>query len=198
MAEVSTEFLRHELARGRWMINNESVRYLESVRVQVEFPPGVAVLIKSDTDHCDHGGPFNFRSLLPNEPATWGALKPLGFDYPIPRRIAPISTRHLSRDLDVETDGNSHLTRLTWEVGDLRPKSTETGSELFAIVTDDHVNEVIVRWRVTARGVNHVFEDQTTLICAQEPGIYMTWARHVRSKVDEPSASGAVTTTEPI
>jgi hypothetical protein len=188
---VTTEFLRHELARGRWMINNESVRYLESVRVQIEFPPGVSVLIKSDTDYCDHGGPFNFRSLLPKEPPMWGALKPLGFNYSIPPRIDPISTRHFARDVEIETDEETHLTRLMWQVGDLRPNSTESGDDLFAVVTDDHLSEFVVRWRVTARGVNHVFEGNATLSCAQEPAIHLTWVKNSHPMLDSPDADSA-------
>jgi hypothetical protein len=191
VTEVTTEFLRHELARGRWMINNESVRYLESVRVQIEFPPGVSVLIKSDTDYCDHGGPFNFRSLLPKEPPMWGALKPLGFNYSIPPRIDPISTRHFARDVEIETDEETHLTRLMWQVGDLRPNSTESGDDLFAVVTDDHLSEFVVRWRVTARGVNHVFEGNATLSCAQEPAIHLTWVKNSHPMLDSPDADSA-------
>jgi hypothetical protein len=191
VTEVTTEFLRHELARGRWMINNESVRYLEAVRVQVEFPPGVSVLIKSDTDYCDHGGPFDFRSLLPTEPPAWGALKPLAFNYSMPSRIDPISTRHFARDVETETDEETNLVRLTWQVGDLRPRSIESGDDLFAIVTDEHISDVVVQWRVTARGVDHVFEGQATVGCAQEPAEHMRWARNRRHEADEPDADPA-------
>lgn len=74
--EVTDEFLRHQLARGHWTIYNESDRYLEAVRAQVDFPQGVVVLMASDTDYCDHGGPFNPRAMLPKPPAKWGTLRP--------------------------------------------------------------------------------------------------------------------------
>ncbi|WP_415840902.1 hypothetical protein, partial [Nocardiopsis rhodophaea] len=63
--DVVTEFFRHHLARGRLLMRNESDRYLESVRVQVQFPPGVVVLMGSDTNYCDHGGQFQVFQLLP-------------------------------------------------------------------------------------------------------------------------------------
>ena len=38
---VATEFLRHQLGKGHLRIINRSIRYLEAVRVEVEFPDGV-------------------------------------------------------------------------------------------------------------------------------------------------------------
>jgi hypothetical protein len=45
-----TELLRHTLAKGTFLIENESDRYLETVRVQVTFPTGLTVL----TDGLGH------------------------------------------------------------------------------------------------------------------------------------------------
>ena len=171
--DVATEFLRHQLARGRWMIHNESVRYLEAVRVQVDFPPGVTPLMRSDTDYCDHGGRFNFLSLLPQEPKKWGSR--LFVDSLWRPKTNVVGSAAFARDVEVVTDPRSGRKRVTWEVGDLRPGTTETGGELFAIVTDEHISELSVSWRCTARGVNHVFEGQTILTCAQEPASHLHW-----------------------
>lgn len=56
LEDAVTEFLRHTLDHGTFVIRNESDRYLENVRVQVSFPPDVTVLMASKTNYCDHGG----------------------------------------------------------------------------------------------------------------------------------------------
>ena len=48
--DVVTEFLRHTLGQGTFVIHNDSDRYLENVRVQVAFPSHVTVLMASDTN----------------------------------------------------------------------------------------------------------------------------------------------------
>ncbi len=131
------------------------------------------VLMASDTEYCDHDGPFNPRSLLPDPPPKWGKLDPLGIPYLTPR-VRPISAVRAS---EFEVDETPHGTRVTWEVGDLRPRSVETGNELFAVVTDEHLDELDLRWRVTARGVNDVFEGQSRIACAEERGVHLRWQR---------------------
>lgn len=176
--EVTDEFLPHQLARGHWTIYNESDRYLEAVRAQVDFPRGVVVLMASDTDYCDHGGPFNPRAMLPKPPAKWRTLRP--FDIagllaaPGPESRQPPA---MARDPEFEVERTTDATRLTWRVGDLPPRSSEWGNERFAVVTDNHLSEVEVRWRVTARGVNHVFEGTSKIGRAQDHGVHLTWTR---------------------
>lgn len=179
--EVVSEFLRHELARGRWTISNDSDRYLEAVRAQIDFPPGVVVLMASDTEYCDHGGPFNPRPLLPDLPPKWATLKPLDIHYLPPPRVGPISA---VRAPEFEVDETPHGTQLTWQVGDLRPRSVERGDELFAVVTDDHLEDVNFWWRVTARGVDHVFKSRSRIACAEEPGVHLRWGRAPKAGED--------------
>ena len=163
-----------EPPRGHFTIVNESVRYLETVRAQIHFPPGARVLMRTDTDYCDHGGPFNFFSLLPARPPKWGDLKP--YDLPgfgrhaVHRSLVP-PRGTLATDLDVDEAPQGPV--VTWHVGDLRPTSTEIGSELFAVFTDMHVDALTVRWQVTARGVDHVLDGETDFVCAQEPSAHL-------------------------
>jgi hypothetical protein len=44
---------------------------------------------------------------------------------------------------------------------------------------------------VTARGVNHVFEGNATLSCAQEPAIHLTWVKNSHPMLDSPDADSA-------
>lgn len=182
MDHVSTEFLRHELARGRLIIRNTSDRYLESVRAQVQFQPGVSVLMKSDTDYCHHGGSFNPSGLLPKEPLKWGNISRYGA-LGINQRIDSISpVGALTNGFEVEESDEGFL--VTWLIGDLPPQSRQVGRELFAVVTDEHLTEVVVHWTVTARGIDHVFEGQGAMHCAQEPGEHLHWKRTIAEDGD--------------
>lgn len=170
---VATEFLRHELARGVWRVANDSDRYLEAVRVQIQFPPTVAVLMRSDTDYCDHGGPFNPRTLLPDPPVKWGNMTPsylLGV-RPLRADVPPA----FDRNPEFEVAATDLGSLVTWHVGDLRPRSPENGGESFAVFTDDHLEDVTIHWTVTARGVDHVFEGHSSIGCAQESAVHLTW-----------------------
>ena len=187
--DVSVELFRHQLARGRWMIQNESRHYLETVRAQIEFPPGIVVLMRTDTDYCDHGDSFNPWTLLPDPPPKWGSLKPLDIRPLVPSKFDRLAPRALVRDPEFEVDVTAHGTRVTWHVGDLPPSSTERGDELFAVVTDNQLNDLSVRWWVTARGVDHVFEGQAGVTCAQEHDVRLTWTRRPQQAEDEPSVS---------
>lgn len=67
-------------------------------------------------------------------------------------------------------------TVVTWFVGDLRPRSIELGGDdKFAVVTDEHADEVVVHWRVTAKGVDHVFEGESAIRCAQQDHTRLSW-----------------------
>lgn len=166
---VAVEYLRHEQARGRLRVLNESDRYLEAVRVQAQFPQGVVVLMASDTDYCDHGGAFDPFALLPDRPTARGGS--LRFAMPTSRPLTPRDT--LSGEFGVVQ--TPHGAIVTWHVGDLRPRTREVGNELLAVVTDDHVDSLTVKWSVTARGVDHVFEGEVSLTCAQESGQHLAW-----------------------
>lgn len=171
---VAEDFYRHELARGQWRLRNESDRYLEAVRVQVQFPSGVRVLAASDAEHRDHDHGFDFLGLLPDQPKEWGS----SYYYDIltpsllrPHHVSPVTARH---PFDVESSEVG--TTVTWHAGDLRPRSTEVGdADTFAVVTDHHRSEVVVRWLATAKGVDHVFEGQTTIRCAQTGHERLRW-----------------------
>ncbi|RNL80721.1 hypothetical protein [Halostreptopolyspora alba] len=171
--EVVSEFLRHHLARGCLIIRNESDRYLEGVRVQVQFPPGVVVLMESDTDHRDPSGEFSMLQLLPDRPSKYGDLQ-----LPdIPGLAgAPIGPSAGAAIFNVEENSDGYL--ITWHVGDLPGWYVETSDERFAVITDDHLEEIVVTWSVTARGVHHVFREEWRLPCEQAPGEYLTWSRH--------------------
>ncbi len=189
LPDVTAEFVRHELARGRFLVRNESDRYLESVRVEIMFPPGVFVLGAWDTDYCDHGGSFQPFQLLPGPPPKWGDLKPYGFDMgsmAIPS-FSPPNTAKASLAIDVELTEHGYV--VSWFVGDLPPRGTAREDEVFAVFTDEskHVHhhsyqeamtsEVGASWQVTARGVDHVFQGELAIGCAQEPGAVMMWSR---------------------
>lgn len=177
VGQVATEFFRFTLARGHFMLRNESVRYLEGVRVQVQFPPGVSVLLASDTDYCDHGDrdrPFQVMQLLPERPDKFGSGYALA-GLAIPRRDRVIPNLVVPSSFDVEDTPEGH--RITWQVGDLPSRGTETGDDLFAVVTDECVDEISAAWSVTARGVHHVFQGEMRLRCEQEEGAHLTWSR---------------------
>jgi hypothetical protein len=173
---VAEELYRYDLARGQWTLQNESDRYLEAVRVQVHFPPGVTVLAESDALYCEHRHGFDFMALLPDPPKEWGSHS--FFDFPL---VSPISHDKLltvTHPFDVECSESGAT--VTWHAGDLRPRSTEVGTaDTFAIVTDEHVSEVAVQWRVTAKGVDHVFEGQLTIRCAQGDHEVLSWGPRV-------------------
>jgi len=175
---VAADFLRHHLARGHLTIRNESDRYLEGVRVQVLFPPGVEVLIGSDTTYCDHGGPFQVFQLFPDRPPKYGSLHQ--YDYarlvmPRARPAAPSISAAMS-PFTVEATAEGQL--VTWHVGDLPSRGSERDDELFAVVTEGHMDDIVATWSVTARGVHHVFRGEMTLACRQEPGVHLAWSRN--------------------
>lgn len=174
---VAEDFYRYELARGRWILHNESDRYLEAVRVQVQFPPGVRVLAESDAEYCEHRHAFDFMGLLPDPPEEWGSQSWIsGFPLvsPIAHNIMPATP--FPFEVEVSESG----AMVTWYAGDLRPRSTEVGAaDRFAVVTDEHMSEIAVRWRVTAKGVDHVFEGQFTIRCAQRSHERLSWRPRV-------------------
>lgn len=177
-ALVATEFIRHELAHGRLRIANASDRYLEGVRVEVRFPPGVSVLVRSDTDYCDHGGPFNFSALMPERPSNWEKFNSYAsFLGPGLGRIvaAPLSPRTLGSEFEVQEGEEG--TVLRWELGDLHPRGRETSDEEVAVCTDGHAEVLPMQWRVTSRGVNHVFQGEETIACAEIPMEHLMWRR---------------------
>ena len=168
-SEVVEDFYRYELARGQLNIRNESDRYLEAVRLQAQFPPGVRALAESDAQWCEHRHGFDFMGLLPDPPKEWGSpslVLPLPHD--LHRNFVP--ARH-----PFEVAKTEQGTIVTWFVGDLRPRSSETGDEKFAVVTDNHEDEIVVHWRVTAKGVDHVFEGALRILCQQQDRERLSW-----------------------
>jgi hypothetical protein len=190
--DVVTEFLRHTLGHGTFVIRNESDRYLENVRVQVSFPPDVTVLMASDTDYCDHGGQFMVFQMLPDRPAEYGVLKPYALDYSglIMPKVAPVPTLP-APNMDVEPTPAGYV--VSWYVGDLPPRAAVNADEEFAVFTDENLNvhsheatgkdhqpmptEIGGAWKVTARAVDHVFHGEITVTCRQEPGALAIWRR---------------------
>jgi hypothetical protein len=172
--EVAEDFYRYELARGRWTLRNESDRYLESVRIQVQFPPGVRVLAESDAGYCEHKHGFDFMGLLDDPPEEWGSSSFPGIAMPraldLHRNLLPAR----SHPFEVTADESGAV--VTWHAGDLRPRSAEVGlDDTFAIVTDDHYSELTAGWRVTAKAVDHVFAGQCTIRCAQVNHERLSW-----------------------
>lgn len=192
LEDVVTEFLRHTLDHGTFVIRNESDRYLENVRVQVSFPPDVTVLMASDTGYCDHGGRFRPLQMLPERPAKYGDLKPYALDYSglIMPRVDPMPSLS-SPNMDVEVAPAGCV--VSWYVGDLPPRATVDADEEFAVFTDENLHvhnheasehdhapmptEIGGAWKVTARAVDHVFQGEVTLTCRQEPGALALWRR---------------------
>ncbi len=175
VADAAADFVRYHLARGHFRLTNESTRYLEAVRAQIYFPADVVVLAESDSDYCDHGGEhFEIFQVLPDPPMRWGTDKGLGHLHAALRNPVLPSSAAWRADAGVETteDGGSCV---TWGVGDLRPGSTEATEERFAIYSGTHAPEVVARWKVTARAVDHVFEGDLRIPCAQEPGVQIGW-----------------------
>ena len=190
---VVTEFLRHTLEHGTFMIHNESDRYLENVRVHAEFPANVTVLMASDTDYCDHGGQFRVFQMLPDRPAKYGDLKPYGLDYSalLPGGLMSVTPRVPAPNMDVELTPGGYV--VSWYVGDLPPRARATADEEFAVFTDEDLDVhshgateechvpmatvIDVAWRVTARGVDHVFKGEFPLTCRQGPGTFAVWRR---------------------
>jgi hypothetical protein len=189
---VVTEFLRHMLPHGTFVIRNESDRYLENVRVQVSLAPDVTVLMVSDTDYCDHGGQFRPLQMLPDRPAKYGDLKPYGLAYSgILSSIKPVVPNLPSPNMDVEVTPAGCV--VSWYVGDLPPRATVTADEEFAVFTDENLHvhnqdaaershepmptEILGAWAVTARAVDHVFQGEVTMTCRQEPGALALWRR---------------------
>lgn len=191
--DVVTEFLRHMLRHGTFVIRNESDRYLENVRVRVSFRPGVSVLMASDTDYCDHGGQFRPFQMLPDAPAKYGDLKPYGLDYAglLSGINAPAVPNLPAPNMDVELTSAGVV--VSWYVGDLPPRATVNADEEFAMFTDENLHihnadatehdhepmpsEISGAWAVTARAVDHVFEGEVTVPCRQEPGALALWSR---------------------
>ncbi|MGH3976957.1 MAG: hypothetical protein ACRDS9_27105 [Pseudonocardiaceae bacterium] len=191
--DVATEFLRHTLRHGTFVICNESDRYLENVRVQVSFPPDVSVLMASDTDYCDHGGQFRPFQMLPDAPAKYGDLKPYGLDYAglLPGIKSPVVSKLPAPSMDVEMTSAGCV--VLWYVGDLPPRATVNADEEFAVFTDENLHihnhdatehdhqpmrsEIGGAWAVTARAVDHVFQGEVTVPCRQEPGALALWRR---------------------
>ncbi len=188
---VVTEFLRHTLEHGTFMIENESDRYLENVRVTVTFPSVATVLMASDTDYCDHGGQFRPFQMLPDKPAKYGDLKPYGLgDYILPR-VAPIVPDLPALNVEVEQVDDEYV--VSWFVGDLPPRGRSRVDEEFAVFTDENlhehhndatpeghhpmITEVTAAWKVTARGVDHVFQGELALSCRQNAGEVAAWGR---------------------
>lgn len=171
---VAEDFYRYELARGHFSIRNESDRYLEAVRVQAYFPPGVRALAESDAEWCEHRHGFDFVELLPEPPKEWGTSSSpsvmLPSSHVVHRNV--VSARQHPFEVAQAAEG----TVVTWFVGDLRPRSTELGiDEKFAVVTDNHGDHVVVPWQVTAKGVDHVFEGKFQIRCAQQDHVRLSW-----------------------
>jgi hypothetical protein len=185
---VATEFLRHSLARGRLTMTNRSDKFLEDVEVCVVLPPQTTVLIRSDTDYCDHGGEFNFMALMPERPPEWDHFHPysLGINRLLTTpRVAPVS---LPSEFSLETSGAGSV--LTWCVGSLRPRGTVVSNETIALLTDDHIDILPFRWQATARRVDHVFRGEGRVHCAQEPEVHLHWSmRPAYEDIDEGDAS---------
>lgn len=192
LPDVATEFLRHTLEHGTFVIENESDRYLENVRVQVTCPTAVTVLRASDTEYCDHGGQFKVFQMLPDRPARYGDLKPYGLGgFSLPR-IDPVVPNVPAPSFDVEQTSEGYV--VSWYVGDLPPRARIVADEQFAVFSDENLNEhnhdaipeghqpmptkVGAPWQVTARGVDHVFQGELAVECRQEPGAVAMWARH--------------------
>jgi hypothetical protein len=168
--EVTDEFLRHELARGRLLVRNESLQYLEGVRVRVAFPPRVTVLIESDTAYCDHGGSFDAFKLLPDVPYRYGDIR-----YGMLHRINPVLPNFGSATSSIDIEESSDGAVIAWQVGELPGESSDLCGEVFAVATDDHIEEITAKWTVTAKGIHHVFQGELHLSCGQDPGIHLRW-----------------------
>lgn len=188
---VVTEFLRHTLGHGTFVIGNESDRYLENVRVQVTFPRSVTVLMASDTDYCDHGGQFRVFQMLPDSPPQYGDMKPYGLGNFVMPRIEPVRPTLPAPDFGVEQTADGCV--VSWFVGDLPPRGRVTADERFAVFTDENLHqhhhaaededheampiEVGAGWQVTARAVDYIFHGELVLACRQEPGAVAVWRR---------------------
>lgn len=80
---------------------------------------------------------------------------------------------------------------MSWFVGDLPPRGRSVLEEEFVVLADedlrDHLvaasnhvpmaTEVQADWRVTARGIDHVFRGELLVGCRQDPGVVMVWGR---------------------
>jgi len=172
-SHVAREFLRHELARGRLTAINNSDRYLQAVRVQVQFSPAVTLLVRSDTEYCDHGGSFNVFAMLPERPSDWEQYR--GYDLGLLAGHRPTAAPVMSMpsEFDVRTNAAGNL--LTWDLGDLRPRATEISHESVAVITSSFEETVTAQWQVTARGVDHVFKGTSVLACEQESASSLYW-----------------------
>jgi hypothetical protein len=171
--EVVDEFFRFHLARGRLLIHNESIRYLEGVRVQVNFPPDVVVLMGSDTEHCDHGDGFRAMSMLPNPPYKYGdQIGNISASF-----SSNVFSAVASPPAPLEVEHTSDGSVITWLVGDLPSTKSERGTEQFPVFTAEHVVEIVAGWTVTARGVDHVFQGELRLDCEQDRGVHLRWGR---------------------
>ena len=174
--DAAADFFRHELARGTLTVENTSDRYLEDVRVQAYFPPGVQVLAKSDAAWSNHDDGFDFLALLPTAPNRWGIdsyLSHLVGVAAIDYRAVASATRSHPFDVDETADGAV----VTWSVGDLRPRSTEVGHrDKFVILSDSEASDISVSWKVTAKRIDHVLKGSFALQCLQPHGNRLSWA----------------------
>lgn len=166
---VATEFLRFRLARGQLKVTNlpTTDSYLQGVEVQVDLPADVVVLSDVDRDYFhdyDEGDQFQAFSMLPERPAPWGKgriYRDIIGSAPI-FPIQPAVTVLPDVEVSFAEDGNRY--RISWDVGDLRPRASITSDDLFAAYsTIDRSDDLEVHWRVTARGLDHVFEGSLTI-----------------------------------
>lgn len=147
--QVATDLMRFGMAQGELTITNHSPTYLEGVRAQAEFPEGVLVLRRSDLRYTDRElEELDLFDLLPDRPPAWGAFDGVRVD-PIDLPVIPLS--------GYEVYERSGSTVVSWSLGDLRPEDTVYSTEQFAVICAEDRETVPVTWRVTARGINHVF-----------------------------------------
>lgn len=189
---VTEEFLRHQLRQGCLVLRNISDRYLEGVRVRVRISNDLKILTASDATYRDHGGPFEMLQLLAERPAAYGSLKPHGLRSSFGALVTPNLPR-LPVTTNVEVQRTSTEWVISWMVGDLPPQQTAMSRETLAVFHDEssldelaaetaetHTplsSHVRARWSMTARGIDHVFKGEFTLICDQGPGTVRTWSR---------------------
>lgn len=175
VADVATELIRHERAQSTLRVT--SSHYLEAARLHLTFPAGVTVLARTDTEYCHHGDSFDVMSLLPDPPPDWtrfgGMHDDLALSLLRARPVAAGLALPTEYDIALEVSGSV----LTWDVGDLRPGGAEASTEELAIVTTEHITELVVPWRLTAKGLNHVFTGTLVVDCSHDPGHVLRWGR---------------------
>ncbi len=138
------------------------------------LPEGVVVLAESDAEYdVDEGDSFDVHEALPRNPARWGS----GLDYSSLLAAPFVPRGEYVWDAVVAGSTAGGGCCITWDVGDLRPGSTETSDERFVVHAASKSTEMLVRWKVTARGVDHVLEGELIIPCAQEDGQIIGWAQ---------------------